>query len=143
MRFWRRSSDGPISEARVVVELARAVSQAKDLDTGVSPPGVKQRVFRPKPNRATGRLELSTFCVDDLSRDEAVSVIESATHRRQHAHAVVKAGSLEEIGLKADADWTPERHVNVIGWSDASDSEHGSMSQAQRIVRMVRYVHTW
>ncbi len=141
MRFRRRSSVGPTAEPRVVIDLARAISSAKDLSSGVSPPAVKQRVFRPKPN-ANGRLELSTFCIDGLGPDEAVSLIESAT-RRQYAHAVVQAESLEEIGLQVEPDWIPERHVNVVGWSDVGNSEHGSMSQAQRIVQKVMYVHTW
>jgi hypothetical protein len=105
-------------------------------------PTVKQRVFRAKLNPSSGRVELSTFCIDNLSDSEAVELIEGAT-RRQHAHAVIKTESIVEIGLQIDPDWQPERHVNIVGWADDPNAEHVIMATAQRIVHAVDRIHFW
>lgn len=85
---------------------------------------------------------MSTFCIDNLSDSEAVALIEGAT-RKQHAHAVIKADAIRDIGLQIDPDWQPERHVNIVGWGDDPNAEHVIMAHAQRIAHAVDRIHFW
>jgi hypothetical protein len=97
--------------------------------------------LRPKPavyfdapyNQNAARFEVSTFCADQLSDQQAQSLLTRYAGNRANsikAIAHVKVGALPECPLSHDPNWTPPRHVDVVGWDGSREAR---LSQAQRL----------
>jgi hypothetical protein len=92
-----------------------------------APPALKAKHFRPRPEES-GRLALSTYCIDELDDEACWILLELHVKPAVVARAELLVQVLRDAGLTADADWDPERHVNIIDWPTA-DEEIVSISQ--------------
>lgn len=82
---------------------------------GGAPPKAKIRSF--KPSMHNGRLELSTFCLDGLDESARWQLLDEHSNKSPiPGRAELSVDDISSAELDIDADWDPERHVNVIGW---------------------------
>jgi len=80
---------------------------------------VKRRAFMPRKKAETDRLETSIFRVFGLSSEDVIELSKLARQDKQAkaaAHHRVK--HIHESSLELEADNTPERHANIIGWPE-------------------------
>lgn len=87
----------------------------------------KLKVRNLKPREYDGRLELSTFCVDEFDDGATWQLLEL------HAGVVVGRAQLRSQVFRAERltvhpDWDPERHVNIVDWP-AAEEEVTSIAQ--------------
>ncbi|WP_303748376.1 hypothetical protein [Stenotrophomonas pigmentata] len=81
-----------------------------------------------KPRLIEGRLELSSFCVDQLGDTEVWELLDAHLNKPAIGRAQFEIGHFHESGLEHDPDWHPERHVNILGWPD-KEEEQTSIAQ--------------
>jgi hypothetical protein len=100
------------------------------------PPYAKVVVFIPRLIEYNRRLELSSFCIEAMCEDDAWNHLgqhcgKGLTHpiygRADFAGSVCASAT---PALSLDPDWTPPRHVNILGWEGQKCSQ---LSQAQVI----------
>lgn len=92
-----------------------------------APPALKAKHFRPRAEES-GRLALSTYCMDDLSDGQCWELLALHVKPAVVARAELPTQVFRDSRLEVDPDWDPERHVNVIGWP-AADEEIASITQ--------------
>lgn len=119
LKLWRQSpSDG--------LEIGRAESGTYDpqiVAVGVNESGkltkqplaLKAKHFRPRAE-PSGRLALSTYCVDQLTEEQCWELLELHVRPAVVARSELETRVFSDAGLVVDPDWIPERHVNVVGW---------------------------
>ncbi|MBL8297523.1 MAG: hypothetical protein JNN30_04155 [Rhodanobacteraceae bacterium] len=94
--------------------LARGWNEKKKLD---KVPRGKVKHF--KPQLHDGRLELSLFCMDELSESERWALLDKHSDKKPiPARSELSTASILQAGLSIDANWEPERHVNVLNWPE-------------------------
>lgn len=99
------------------------INNPKNVDRG-SPPRAKLKNFRPRQEKETGRLALSSFCLDNLDDNARWALLDTVSSNAPNpARAELKVSHIESIGLSADPDWHPERHVNIIDWPAEEDAQ--------------------
>ncbi len=131
LRSWLRSpSDGfgtaaPKSDDNDPQVVAVGVNETKKLNK--APVALKAKHFRPRAEES-GRLALSTYCVDELDDDACWKLLELHVKPAVVARAELPVQVFRDARLTADPDWDPERHVNVIDWPTA-DEEIASITQ--------------
>lgn len=89
----------------------------------------KEEKPRPKsralmPRRYEGRLELSTFCIEGMADQDAWMFLDKMLVGDDTvepfppipARVDIEVQLIHECELDIDANWQPERHVDVIGW---------------------------
>lgn len=83
-------------------------------------------------NPDTGRLELSTYCTDELSADEIWVILDRSVPIHSPAGHPARidfdAKHLQTIDLLLDANWDPERHVDLYHWPQ-NENDHDAMIQ--------------
>jgi hypothetical protein len=94
--------------------------------------------FRPKKHKLTGRLEKSSSCLEELDEAMKWETLQRGSIRPVLGRAELAADHVREVeGLCLEADWEPERHVNILGWDD----DHGSLAtRAQALYVRHRFV---
>ena len=97
----------------------------------------KHMVFEPVFSASTSRFEMSAYCIDNLSDAEKwkLLIARTSTGRNSSLKAAAEVelrilDLIEPSALTCDANWQPERHVNVIGWES---SREGKLSQQQSL----------
>lgn len=86
------------------------------------PPKAKIKNFR--PSMIEGRLELSSFCMDELQEHEKWQVLDANSNKAPiPARSDLNEPIVLEAGLTCDPDWDPERHVNIIDWPSEDDRQ--------------------
>lgn len=105
-----------------------------------SPPVAKIRVFQPRLE-ASGRLELSTFCVDELEDLDRWGILDAHGDKPVVARTELKTQDVVAAGLVADPDWNPERHVNLVDWPHQEEARlaiqqklHGVQAFVKRVL---------
>ena len=95
-------------------DVALGINELNKSKVDIRVPEARARAFMPRPEDS-GRLALSTFCVDGLEEIERWSLL--GLHVTPLLARVEKrAQSFRDAGLIVDPDNIPERHVNVLGW---------------------------
>lgn len=90
-------------------------------------PVPKAAAFEARPGQTSGQLELSTFAVADLNADGAWTLLQEHAGANQPSTIAGKADfeagetSNAEPALTYHADWTPERHVNILSWASSPE----------------------
>lgn len=83
-------------------------------------PRAKPGIFLPRYTEESGRLELSTYRIDDLRESNVWGLgtehIEPKIGRVIPARCDLLAADYIEQGLVLEFDNIPERHVNVVDW---------------------------
>lgn len=69
---------------------------------------IKERAFLPAPD-----LCLSVFRINDLSEDEIWELCERLP---KYGRGDFLSSRVSSIGLRAEPDNDPPRHVNIVGW---------------------------
>lgn len=87
-----------------------------------SPPAAKSRNFKPRLDKSSGQLELSTFCIDELDNEQRWQLLDSVSDKPPIlGRAEIRKDRFVRAGLTADPDWNPARHVNIVGWPKDED----------------------
>ena len=109
--------------------VARTINERGKYRVGIrgAPDTPHPRALQPYANEATGRLELSTFCVDGL--DEPAKFALLALHGKVYGKTELAVALIEKFKLGIDPNWNPEKHVDIIGWPLDFDERH-ALSQA-------------
>lgn len=81
------------------------------------------------PRMIDGRLELSTFCIDRIEPEEIFRFLSSVAGGTSKARADFVPRAVLGIPLALEADWVPNRHVNVLGWPEV-EVEQLNLAQA-------------
>lgn len=89
-------------------------------------PKAKVRNF--KPRLIAGRLELSSFCVDEMDDQEVWVLLDSHLDKPAIGRAQLGVARVAGEGLEPHPDWDPERHVNILGWP-AEEERQASLAQ--------------
>lgn len=101
-------------------------------------PAARVRVFKPS-REPSGVWALSTFCVDQLDdqgRWDLLGQYINPLVARVELHTNI----FRKAGLTVDADWVPERHVNILDWPDDEEARTSTsiaqeaLCKAQRLV---------
>jgi hypothetical protein len=105
--------DSQVSEVRNPREVAIGINELKNKVNKT--PAARARVFMPRHEPSTDRLELSTYCVDGLEESGRWAIL------ALHVIPLVARVDLDvkvfkDAGLEVDADWVPDNHVNILGW---------------------------
>ena len=99
-------------------QVALALNERKKC--GGQPPRAGPRHYRPKKSDA-GRLELSTFCIQDLAEGEKWSFLDKmikAPDDKVPARVDIDVSFIRSLLLDIDENWIPPRHVDIIGWGE-------------------------
>ena len=146
-RLWRRFIDsfrGPAEDAAVVT---RSVSESIDEEAsedvrdevlarfvperghkgriGVQRREAKPSAFLPMFNEQSSRFETSTFRVAGLDEDAIWMLGDmhvASTQGPLVASAMIGEHDVRSAGLAIDADDTPPRHANIVGWPEEKDA---------------------
>jgi hypothetical protein len=97
-------------------------------------PKAKVRNF--KPRLIQGRLELSSFCIDQLADVEVWNLLDQHLNKPAIGRAQFELDHVCVAGLVPDPDWVPERHVNILGWPE---EEEVQTSIAQELYGLQKY----
>ena len=85
-------------------------------------PKAKLKNFKPRLNSSTGAWELSSFSVDQLESEAVWDLLDRNLNKPALGKAELETAVVVELAkLKADPDWDPERHVNVVGWPQSEE----------------------
>src|SRR3546814_6721190 len=72
----------------------------------------------------TGRLELSSFCVDGLDDSKRWVLLDEHSDKQPiPARAELSATAIDQAGLRQHPDWDPERHVNIVDWPSEDERQ--------------------
>lgn len=117
------------------VDVALGINELKSkVDMRI--PEAKARVFMPRPEES-GRLALSTFCVDGLGDMERWILLDLHV-KPLLARVETSAQSFRDAGLIVDPDNDPERHVNVVGWP--AEREACKVLAQESLCKMQRFI---
>lgn len=110
-----------VSEVSIFINEARKIEKAE-------PPRARIDNFRPRRNKETGRLEKSSFCIDEMREPDCWQMLSNAsTVRPVLGRADLHALDILEAELSLEANWVPERHVDLIGWREDHAQETSSL----------------
>lgn len=110
------------------VEITFALNEERKYAKG-PPPMPTARAMRPR--LINQRAELSMFSIDNLSASDIWALLNcaiAANARLIPARADFYSEDVRNCGLETDPDWSPIRHVNIIGWPE-SDGEQTQIIQ--------------
>ena len=105
--------------------LSRYATRSKHYNTYGITPGA----FMPN----TKDMRLSVFCTTGLSYEETVAIAEENTPVA-YGHGSSLVSFIRSLGLDADYNNDPHRHVDIIGWPEAKDRQK---SLAQKLSKEV------
>ena len=77
------------------------------------------------------------MCLEELPEDEGWNLLQRGSVRPVLGRAELKVEDIRLTELSVEADWVPDRHVNLIGWTD--DPAHET-SVAQQLLDCHRFV---
>lgn len=123
-RLFSRPANGPDEPA--VVDLRLRISTVaiwvneKSKIQG-TPPRAKAKNFLPRPFE--GRLELSTYCLEELQIGEQWDLLDSHSPKAVLGKAELHATDIKDERLALDPNWDPERHVNVVDWPEPDEAQ--------------------
>ena len=83
---------------------------------GGEPLGVKSKNFMPRLHE--GRLELSTFCVEDMPEADAWALLDTHAPKPVLGRGEFLRLDARQLGLLVEPNWEPPRHVNLVQWPD-------------------------
>ena len=90
-------------------------------------PKAKVRNF--KPRLIGNRLELSSFCIDELSDLDIWVLLDQHLDKPAIGRADLGTVVFADVGLNHVPDWDPERHINILGWP-ADEEVQASIAQS-------------
>lgn len=105
-------------------------------------PKAKVKNFKPRPCEG-GRLELSSFCIDELQDPSIWELLDKHLNKPAIGRSDLGLEGVSGVGLQADPDWDPERHVNLLGWPPEEEHQtaiaqklYGIQSYSKRPARV-------
>ena len=112
------STIAPVSDPTTT--LSRYILQSRHFKKteGRATPGA----FMPPPDR-----RLSTFAIDGLDEgaiwEIGCRVLVESPQPRLYGRAEITVGMIDSVGLSAERDDHPPRHVSVVGWASLPDPD--------------------
>ena len=82
--------------------------------------------FMPHWYQPHHRFELSTYDIDALPEQSVFEIaqeVEATRGKPCKGWAVLKVSDYDAVGLEADPDDIPPRHVTVVGWPPAKEQQ--------------------
>ena len=107
------------------------VNENSKIERG-EPARARVNQFRPKKNPQTSRLEKSSLCLEEIDAQEGWRRLQECSIRQVLGRADLRASQVNDVELSLDADWQPERHVNII---DLPEAEELIGDMAQKLYR--------
>lgn len=80
------------------------------------------------PRPYEGRLELSTYCLEELGTAEQWVLLDGHSLKAVLGKAELEKTDILNERLTLDPNWDPQRHVNVVEWP-ASEEDQKQIAQ--------------
>ena len=97
--------------------------------------GVTSLAFMPPKDR-----KLSVFCTTDLSLQDIKNLAKKNLSGKVYGHAPFFPATAEALGLSADYNNEPERHVDIINWPEKKEQQK---TLARRLAEAVNEAGTF
>ena len=115
--------------ADILTTLAFSVNEAKkfrkdkDKESGRESLYIRPNKLLPRLNTESGRLELSTFCIDEIPEDAVPVFLATSAGGVSVGRVDFLPADFLERSLSLDPNWTPHRHVDVLDWPTEEDAQ--------------------
>ena len=121
-------------------QLARFVKDKKHI-TDSKRPSCCLFLPRPDPQKTEKPSGTSVFRIDELGRDEIVSigkkVFENAHRPRLLGWAKTTRGLVESIGLRVKDEEPPPLHSDIVGWPSKRDDQYALAVELARASSLI------